>query len=179
MSDTEQLVLFTVLSDAHDNGDPYASAVSERLAQWLDQMNLNLVGIDEEGNPIKHAPTACTAEQQLRAARFLEFDLRDSIVIAKNNQTKSSTETKTARIERLTGELDALMSVLPERLPDAELERILTDITMAVFVERPHESAAKLTGVALNRLRTDHFGKYDGRKARDVVKHLVDSLVGS
>ena len=170
-------VLFTVLSDACEQGDPYAPAVSKRLAGWLDQMDMNLVGHDEDGNPIKHAATECTAEQQMRAARFVEYDLRDAIVIAKNNQTKQSNETKTKRIERLTGELDCLMAALPPRMDAADLEALLIGMVSEACLEYIHESSKKITAVVMNQLRTEHFGQYDGRAARDLVQHFVSSMV--
>lgn len=170
-------VLFTVLGDACEQGDPHALAVSQRLESWLDQMDMNLIGYDEEGLPIKHAPTECTAEQQMRAARFVEYDLRDSIIIAKNNQTRQSNETKTVRIERLTGELDCLMAALPPRMSTSVLEALLIRMVSQVHAENAHESSKKVTALVMNRLRTEHFGLYDGRTARDLVQHLVTSLI--
>lgn len=178
MPGTELPVLFTSLQAAHDQGDPYAGNVAERLAQWLDQMNFTVIGYDDEGLPLRQPAVQCTPEQQLRAARFLEYDLRDSIVIAKNNQAKSHTESKASRIARMSGELASLMFVLPPRMGGAELEGYLTGLTTKVCADNPYETSAKLVAIVLRKLREDHFGTYDARHARDVVQHLVASLTG-
>lgn len=179
MPSTDLPVLLSSLIADHDQGIPHAGKVAERLEQWLEQLDFTVIGHDDEGQPITQPASACTPQQQIRASRFLEYELRDQLVAAKNSQTSNPTESKTSRLARLKGELDVLMLHLPQRMSDAQLEDIITRLANEVHAEFPYEPPRQLSGIMLKRLRDAHFGTYDGRQARDVVQHLAASLANA
>jgi hypothetical protein len=178
MSDETNSVLFTALSTENDVGNSFARAVRKRITECLDKMNFTHAGFDKDRNVLRRHYTECSSEQQLRASRMAEYELRDQLAMARNNHGKASVEPRTKRIDRLEGELETLLHVLPTRLSDSDLEAIITALALDVIEEKSGERPSKIIAFALNKLRKTHFGCYDGRTARDMTSFLINSHVG-
>jgi hypothetical protein len=178
MSEETKLVLFAALSNEKELGNSFAVAVFRRIADCLDKLRCTHIGFDDEGNPLRQPYTDCTPEQQLRASRMAEYELRDQLAIARNNHGKASVEPRTRRIDRLEGELETLLVTVPNRLPDHDLETIINDLALTAIIEKSGERPSKIIHFTMNKLRKAHFGCYDGRVARDMITFLVNSYVG-
>ena len=65
-------------------------------------------------------------------------------------------------------ELEVYESFLPKQLSEEELREIISDI-----LEKIGEKSPKRFGLVMNQLKTDYFGRFDGKVASQIVKSLV------
>lgn len=172
MTKKATLVLFEALCCEEKAGNTSAMPLWRRISKFLDQLRFTIIGSNSDGEPIRWPYEHCTPPQQVRAARLAEYEIRDSLAVARNSFSRSALK----RINNLSAELDTLLAVLPKRLTDHELETNINQLVLQEISLKGDDHPSRTTASVIRLLNEKHCGRYDGRLAQKIATHLVESL---
>jgi uncharacterized protein YqeY len=97
-------------------------------------------------------------ELQAVLKKFLKGS-NETIELKKKNSIDCSQDEK---------EREILESFMPKQLEDNELENIIN-----VYISQLEDKTKKSMGIIMKRLKEEHDGSYDGKKASSIVNRLL------